>query len=99
MSLDLNRKNAKTQTAYSFRYIVNIAKFKYYQGAKFEATVSRNSLDYIIYIKVMMAQARIFIHFLCCISSILCKNSNYVLRIIKKGGAICKKIRTLLVSF
>ena len=63
MSLDLNRKNAKTQTTYSFRYIVNIAKFKYCQGAKFEATVSRNSLDYIIYIKVMMAQARIFIHF------------------------------------
>jgi len=49
MSLDLNRKHAKTQTAYSFRYIVNIAKFKYYQGAKFEATISRNSLDYIIY--------------------------------------------------
>ena len=43
------QKNAKTQTAYSFRYIVNIAKFEYYQGAKFEATVSRNSLDYIIY--------------------------------------------------
>jgi len=41
--------------------IVNIANT--YQDAKFEATVSRNSLYYIIYIKVTMAQARIFIHF------------------------------------
>ena len=31
--------------------------------------------------------------FLCCSSSILCKNSNCMLRIVKKGGAIRKKKR------
>ena len=40
MSLDLNRKNAKTQTAYSSRYCKHCE-----------------------HIKVMMAQAHIFIHF------------------------------------
>ena len=30
--------------------------------------------------------------FLCCCSSVLCENSNCMLRIIKKGGAICKKL-------
>jgi len=46
MSLDLNRKNAKTQTADSFRYCLQLQTFKDYQDAKFEATVSRNSLYY-----------------------------------------------------
>ena len=36
--------------------------------------------------------------FLCSCSSILCENSNCMLRIIKKGGVIYKKIGTLLVS-
>jgi len=36
--------------------------------------------------------------FLCCSSSVLCKYSNCMLWIIKKGGAIRNKIRTLLVS-
>ena len=59
MSLDLNRKNAKTQTAYSFRYCKHC---EHYQDAKFEA-LQFLEIRFIMNIKVMMAQAHIFIHF------------------------------------
>ena len=93
MSLDLNRKNAKTQTAYSLRYCKHC---EHYQDAKFEAAVSRNSLYYEY--KSYDGTSTYLYTFLCCSSSILCKSSNCMLRIVKKGGAIRKKIGTLLVS-
>ena len=76
--------------------IVNIVNIKDYQDAKFEATVSRNLLYYEY--KSYDGTSTYLYTFLCCSSSILCKNSNCMLRIVKKGGAIRKKIGTLLVS-
>ena len=77
--------------------IVNITNIlKDYQDAKFEATASRNLLYYEY--KSYDGTSTYLYTFLCCSSSILCKNSNCMLRIVKKGGVIGKKIGTLVVS-
>ena len=52
---------------------------------------------FIMNIKVVMAQAHIFIHF-CAVVLLFFVNSNCLLQIVKKGGAIRKKVGTLLVS-
>ena len=76
--------------------IVTLRTFRDYQDAKFETTVSRNSLYYEY--KSYDGTSTYLYTFLCCNFSILCNNSNCMLRIVKKGGAICKKIGTLPVS-
>jgi len=79
--------------AYRFRYCKHC---EHYQDAKFEATASRNSLYYEY--KSYDGKSTYLYTFSCCSSSILCNNSNCMLWIVKKGGAICKKMGTLLVS-
>ena len=97
MSFDLNRKNAKTQTAYSSRYCKHCEHLKIIRMQNFKQQFLE--ICFIMNIKVVMAQAHIFIHFCAVVrSSILCKNSNCMLQIVKKGGAIRKKVGTLLVS-
>jgi len=61
MSLDLNRKNAKTQTAYSFRYCKHCENLKIIRMQNLKQQFLE--IRFIVNIKVMMAQARIFIHF------------------------------------
>ena len=80
MSFDLNRKNAKTQTAYSSRYCKHCEHLKIIRMQNFKQQFLE--ICFIMNIKVVMAQAHIFIHFCA----------------VKKGGAIRKKVGTLLVS-
>ena len=61
MSLDLNRKNDKTQTAYSFRYCKHCEHLKIIRMQNLKQQFLE--IRFIINIKVMMAQAHIFIHF------------------------------------
>ena len=61
MSLDLNRKNAKTQTAYSSRYCKHCEHLKIIRMQNFKQQFLE--ICFIMNIKVMMAQAHIFIHF------------------------------------
>ena len=61
MSLDLNRKNAKTQTAYSFRYCKHCQHLKIIRMENLKQQFLE--IRFIMNIKGMMAQAHIFIHF------------------------------------
>ena len=61
MLLDLNRKNAKTQTAYSSRYCKHCEHLKIIRMQNLKQQLLE--ICFIMNIKVMMAQAHIFIHF------------------------------------
>ena len=61
MSFDLNRKNAKTQTAYSSRYCKHWEHLKIIRMQNFKQQFLE--ICFIVNIKVVMAQAHIFIHF------------------------------------
>ena len=61
MSLDLNKKHAKTQTAYSFRCCKYCEHLKIIRMENLEQRFLE--IRFIMNIKVMMAQAHIFIHF------------------------------------
>ena len=61
MSLYLNRKNAKTQTAYSSRYCKHCEHLKIIRMQNLKQKLLE--ICFIMSIKVMMAQAHIFIHF------------------------------------
>ena len=61
MSLDLNRKIAKTQTAYSTRYCKHCEHLKIIRMQNLKQQFLE--ICFIMNIKVMMAQAYIFIHF------------------------------------
>ena len=61
MSFDLNRKNAKTQTAYSSRYCKRCEHLKIIRMQNFKQQFLE--ICFIMNIKVVMAQAHIFIHF------------------------------------
>ena len=97
MSFDLNRKNAKTQTAYSSRYCKHCEHLKIIRMQNFKQQFLE--ICFIMNIKVNCDDTSTYLYtFLCCSSSILCKNSNCMLQIVKKCGAIRKKVGTLLVS-
>ena len=61
MSFDLNGKNAKTQTAYSSRYCKHCEHLKIIRMQNFKQQFLE--ICFIMNIKVVMAQAHIFIHF------------------------------------
>ena len=61
MSLDLNRKNAKTQTAYSFCYCKHCKQLKIIRMQNLKQQFLE--VRFIMNVKVMMAEAHIFIHF------------------------------------
>ena len=96
MSLDLKRKNAKTQTAYSFCYCKHCEHLKIIRMQNLKQQFQE--IRFIMNINVMMAQADIFIHLCAVVLLVFAKTVIACSRIVKKGGAIRKKIGTLLVS-